>query len=217
LQVVIGNSIEEESGKTCCCYVPTRCGHLVPLKFVYTSWKRDGVSSDFFLDHVPSPLPVFRGSPSSKESLILSDPTQILLLHSLFSTLGIPNEPPFKLQFKPRQDDTNHAPTTTTIAVNSTSTSEIIMEDSDDQQKWTDIVFTDQVRLASIMYYMKHNQRDANSRMIEHCIVQHSQLLVTISLEQCTYAFEVRETKNEPMEHTPSRLVVMDGSYELYN
>lgn len=201
LQVINLDSSNNTTEMKAFCFVPTRCGNLVPLKHVYTSWRKNGVSSRLFPeDHraTGSSFPVFKRSLSSTTEeafLALSDPVQILLLHTLFSALlpEIPNEPPFKIQFAAAEGVTNDP----------------------DHTQWTDILFTDQIKLASIMFYMKHNQHDANSKMIEHCIVQQNQLLVAISLEQGTYAFEIKETGHEPMKPVLSRMIVLDGSFEF--
>ena len=185
-QVLINPSESERK----VCFVPTCNGRLVSLRDVYTSWKQNGIAGAL-QDHVH--FPAFRVHSSSAETTSLMDPRSILLFRTLFSELGILNEPPFKIQVGQEEAVSNQG-----------------------EEIWTDIIFTDQIRVASVMYSMKHNQRDTNEKMVEHRIVQNNRMLMTISLEQSIFSFEIKEMACEPMKLIPSRLVVLDGSFELY-
>jgi hypothetical protein len=165
--------------------VPTRDGNIISLKHVYTSWNRDGVTSRIVYD---THLPPFK-APGMKDLSALTDPSQILLIHTIFRELGYPSEPPFKVQYK--KDITN-------------------------EETWTDINLADQIKIASVMYYMKHKQRDENSREVEHRVIEENKLLVAISLERRTFGFVIKDTSSVPMKTIPSRFIMIDGAFELY-
>ena len=134
-------------------------------------------------------IPPFR-MPGSSDSDTLADPDQILLIHHITRDLGISTEPPFKLQYKKNQEE----------------------------EEWRDIDLTDQIRIASVMYQLKHTQGDA-SKITNCCIVHQNQLLVEVSLGQKVFEFKLFEFKlqaSNPIEEIPSRFIVSDSSYELF-
>ena len=127
--------------------------------------------------------------PGSSDSDTLADPGQILLIHHITRDLGFSTEPPFKVQYKQ-----NH------------------------EEEWRDIDLTDQIRIASVMYQLKHTQGDA-SKITNCCIVHQNQLLVEVTLEQKVFEFKLFEFKlqaSSPIEEIPSRFIVSDSSYELF-
>ena len=134
-------------------------------------------------------IPPFR-MPGSSDSDTLADPDQILLIHHITRDLGISTEPPFKVQYKQNQEE----------------------------EEWRDIDLTDQIRIASVMYQLKHTQGEA-SKINSCCMVHQNQLLVEVTLGQKVFEFKLFEVKLQasgPIEELPSRFIVSDSSYELF-
>lgn len=131
-------------------------------------------------------IPPFK-LPGSTDNQTLALPDQILLIHHIALDIGISVEPPFKVQYN--------------------------MQGQEDG--WSDIMLTDQIRIASVMYQMKHTQQEV-SKITKYCIVHKTQLLVEVALEQNVFSFKIKETESNPMTEIPSRLVVSDSSYELF-
>jgi hypothetical protein len=129
--------------------------------------------------------------PGSSDSDTLADPDQILLIRDITHDLGISTEPPFKVQYKKNREE---------------------------EEEWGDIDLTDQIRIASVMYQLKHTQGDA-SKITNCCMVHQNQLLVEVSLGQKVFEFKLFEFKLQapsPIEEIPSRFIVSDSSYELF-
>jgi hypothetical protein len=131
-------------------------------------------------------IPPFK-LPDSIDRVSLARPDQILLIHHITLDLGISAEPPFKVQYNLHDQDGD----------------------------WTDIMLTDQIRIASVMYQMKHALKEV-SKISRHCLVQKNQFLVEISLEQQVFEFKIKEAESNPAREVRSRLIVSDSSYELF-
>lgn len=189
LQVLTDSSQE---GSTCC-PVPMRNGGLVSLKFVYNFWKENGVS------WIPDDqtYPSFNGMLYADNSIsvtqYLSNPSQIQTFHEVFVQLGLQHEPPFKIQFRDGDD---------TLA--------------DEDTEWSDIIFFDQIRIASIMYHMKCKQEDASQCLIQRRTVQQNQLLITISLHQETFKFEIWKASLQELHPIQCRISSIDPTFDLY-
>ena len=91
------------------------------------------------------------------------------------------NDPPFKIQFKK------------------------------DGGEWCDIDFTDQLRIAAVMFYMQKN----NIKQPEHRLLHNNQLLIVVSFEQSVFKFEIHEIVGKSHHPIESQLVVLDGSFEI--
>ena len=131
-------------------------------------------------------IPPFK-LPDSTDNLLLAHPDQILLIHHITLDIGVSAEPPFKVQYNLEGQD----------------------------GFWRDIMLTDQIRIASVMYQMKHIQPEVG-KISKHCLVQKNQFLVEVTLEQQVFAFKIKEAESNPMKEILSRLIVSDSSYELF-
>lgn len=153
------------------CPVPTRGGELISLKRVYNSWEIDGIETEADEER----LPAFK-DPQSSKTLELVSLKLIDLFHLVMNDLRIPNDPPFKLQYK-----------------------------TEPTGEWRDILFSDQIRIASTMFQMKHKQV-ANSNM-ENRLVHNNLLLVSIFKDECNeFKYEIRES-HDLSKTIPSQMI----------
>lgn len=131
----------------------------------------------------------FPGFVMSDSSTIieLASPSQITLIHKISHELGAPVDPPFKIQYKQGEDDS----------------------------AWMDIALADQIKIASVMYHMKENQRDGTK--VEYLFVENNSLLVQIVLEQQCFKYNVKETIHEEPRDIQSRMIVSDSSCEMFS
>ncbi len=77
-----------------------------------------------------------------------------------------------------------------------------------DGESWQDICFCDQLRIASVMFYMKSSKQTTNRRLVHH-----NRLLITITIEQeGVFKFQITDGDQNPI---PSRLIVTDAEINL--
>jgi hypothetical protein len=80
-----------------------------------------------------------------------------------------------------------------------------------DGGEWCDVEFTDQIRIAAVMFYMQKN----NVKLPEHRLLHNNQLLIMISFEHSVFKFEIKEIIGESIQIIESQLIVLDGSFEI--
>ena len=122
-------------------------------------------------------------APNYPGLMALADPNQVLLFHTLLTAAFTTNEPPFKIQFKK------------------------------DGGEWCDVVFTDQIKIAAVIYRTKQGERQG--KPTEHLIVQNNELFFSVSFVQGVFKFDIKEFIGETMKHIPSRLIVIDATFEI--
>ena len=167
---------------TVVCPVPTNNGSLVSLKHVYNNWKKNGVKA--LVDGAI--FPVFE-MPESSNIFELASPSQITLIHQISLELGLSVDPPFKIQYK----------------------------QGDDDSEWIDIILVDQIKIASVMYHMISRQHDG--KKVEYLFVHNNSLLVQIVLEQLSFSHNIKTTTpHGELKDIPSRMIVSDSSYEIF-
>jgi hypothetical protein len=106
---------------------------------------------------------------------------QIQSVHTIMHELFPTMDPPFKIQFK--------------------------REGGDD---WCDIAFSDQVRIAAVMFFMKKTKSTEERRMVHY-----NRFLIAISLDTDVYKFEITEFDGSKHKVLASRLIVTDGNFDF--
>jgi hypothetical protein len=111
---------------------------------------------------------------------VLAPLDQIQMVHVILNEFFPTMEPPFKIQFKKEGEE------------------------------WCDIVFSDQVRIASVMFYMKRIKKKTERRLVHN-----DQFLIFISLDNNIFKFELVAFDESKQSPTSSRLVVTDGNFDF--
>jgi hypothetical protein len=125
-------------------------------------------------------FPTFK-IPSSSDHYILAESLQIILTSSILSRVGCMYKLPFTIQYKMKAEDS----------------------------AWSDLSVPDQMTAAFVMYYMRQNQPEPVTKIIERRLLHDEYLLLTLSLsEDGKFDIDIRLTADDPMEMIPSRLIV---------
>ena len=77
--------------------------------------------------------------------------------------------------------------------------------------EWRDVAFIDQIRIAAVMFDMRNKKCSGH----EHRLLHNNQLLILVSFEQGVFKFEIKGMLGEVPQSVESRLIVLDGSFEI--
>ena len=165
------SSLDRYDRENTTCPVPARGGWLISLKRVYHSWETEGIDTDVTEER----LPAFK-EPETGKSMELVSLDLINLFHLIMHDFGIPNDLPFKLQYK-----------------------------NEDDGEWRDIMFSDQIRIASTMFQMKQNHPTKPSTA--NRLVHSNMLLVSIIMDEAkAFKYEIRDS-NDLSKTIPSQMI----------
>ena len=173
------------------CPVPTSCGNLISLKHVYRSWKNERISH--ILDGQPLQL-LFRkpGTRSGGEIFKLAEPAMISLVNLMFADIGIPNDIPFKIEFKCHP---------------------LLTPGGEDDDEWESFTFVDQIKIASIVFQLTH-ENGIKQDAVENRVMNNNRLLVSLKIvDDGKVAVEIRDTTKVPMEFVPHKISVFDAEF----
>ena len=122
---------------------------------------------------------------SSNDHYILADALQIEMMCSILSHVGYKYDLPFMIQYKMKAEES----------------------------VWSDLVISDQMTAAYIMYYMRQTRKEPAEKVTERRMIQDGELLLTLTLnEDGEFDVDIRVTGDDPMEIIPSQLLI--GGYK---